>query len=208
VFSWHGLFEKGRQSIMSNISLAIVVNARRELHLSAGEVHLDDLGKPEFEQLEEQISTLDGQAFFKVGLATIGSVYLHGAEIVNVTYPRDSLELFWYLPDEEEPDEARPIDLLTVGFIPKSFPRARPEPGHVWRFRVEGRGPFSETLIFKVGFQPPFKPSDLTLHLTDLSEFGFNSLVLSQLLYCHRAPAYTEGELAVSEVIAEGYLEN
>ncbi|MDR2443388.1 MAG: hypothetical protein LBE31_07710 [Deltaproteobacteria bacterium] len=193
---------------MPNIKMAIVVNARRELHLSAGEVHTSDLGKPEFEHLEEQIATLDGPAYLKIGVAQIGSVYLHGAEIVNVKYPRDSLELSWYLPDEEEPEAARIIDLFTVGFIPKPFPRPRAAVDHVWRFRVEGRGPFTETLIFQIGFQPPFKPSDLTLHLTDLSAYGFNSLVLSQLLYCHRAPAYTEGDLAVSEVIAEGILEN
>jgi hypothetical protein len=193
---------------MPSIKLAILVSAHRELHLSAGEVELDKIGKPEFEHIDEEIETLDGPAFMKVGLAQLGAVYLHGPEIINVRFPRDSISLGWYFPDEEEPEEARPIELGLVGWIPNKYPRQPAEPGHVWRFRLEGRGPFSETLIYQIGFQPPFKASDLTVHLTDLSSFGFNSLIISQILYCHRAPTYTEGDFDLTELISEGILED
>ncbi|MDR1050910.1 MAG: hypothetical protein LBP95_07495 [Deltaproteobacteria bacterium] len=195
---------------MSNhsVKLAVVVNARRELHLSAGEVRLDELDKPEFLQLNEEILTVDGPAYMKVGLAQIGSVQISGLEVVNVDYPGDSLEVFWYLPDEEDPSEAREVPVSRVGLIPGSNPRPRAEPGHVWRFRVEGRGPVSETYIFQAGFQPPFKPSDLTFHLTDLGPYGFDSLVISRILYSYRAPAYSEGDLGLSDLISEGLLED
>jgi hypothetical protein len=184
------------------------VDARRELHLSAGEIRRDETSKPEFEHMEERIMTLDGPAFMRVGLAQMGSVHVSGLEVVNHSYPGDSLELAWYLPDEEEPGQARDIHLAQVGLIPQAYPRPRAEKDHVWRFRVEGRGPVSETYFFQIGFQPPFKASDLTIYLTDLSAYGFNSLVISRILYCHRAPAYTEGDLGLSELISQGLLED
>jgi hypothetical protein len=190
----------------SKIKVGLIIDARRELHLSAGEIHLDDLTKPEFEFLDEKITTMDGPTFMKVGLAQIGSVQLSGLEVVNIKYPADSLELAWYLPDEEDPEEARSIPLSQVGLIPQAYPRAKAEKDHVWRFRVEGRGPVSETLIFQIGFQPPLKPSDLTFYLTDLSEYGFDSYVLSRVLYCSRAPVYTEGDLGLSILISQGQL--
>jgi hypothetical protein len=73
---------------------------------------------------------------------------------------------------------------------------------------VEARGPVSETLFFQSGFQPPFKPSDLTMHLVDLAAYGFDSMVLGRLLYCHRAPVYAEAELGLTELISEGLLED
>jgi hypothetical protein len=152
--------------------------------------------------------TLDGPAFMKVGLAQIGSVQISGLEVVNVKYPGDSLGLAWFLPDEEGPEKAREIPLSRVGLIPQAHPRPKPEKDHVWRFSVSGRGPVSELYIFQTGFQPPFKPSDVTIYLTDLSAYGFDSYVISQILYCHRAPAYTEGALGLSDVISEGQLED
>ena len=93
-----------------------------------------------------------------------------------------------------------------MGLIPES-PRPPPaQPGHVWRLRVEGWGPIEQTMVFKEGFQPPFVPSDLTLMLTSLSAYGFDSMVLTRLLYRHRAPAYTEGDMGISDLIAEGVL--
>ena len=189
---------------MSKLRLAIVVRAHRELRLSAGEVRRGELDKPEFEHLEEEILTLDGPAYLRVGLAQVGSVHLAGPEVINPAYPQDSLELAWFLPDEDGP--VTPVSLSRVGLIPETHPRPPAEPGHVWRFRVEGWGPIEQTLIFQHGFQPPFKPSDLTLKLTSLKSFGYDSMILSQLLYCHRAPTYTEGDMGVSELIAEGVL--
>jgi hypothetical protein len=92
--------------------------------------------------------------------------------------------------------------------IPQSYPRPKAEKDHHWSFRVEGRGPVTETHIYQIGFQPPFKPSDLTIYLTDLSAFGFDSFVIDRILYCHRAPAYTEGVLGLSELVSQGLLED
>jgi hypothetical protein len=190
------------------VKLAVVISARRELHLSAGEVHRDELNKPEFEQLNEEVMTVDGPAFMKVGLAQIGAVQISGLEVVNHSYPGDSIKVQWYLPDEEELSAARDVPVSRIGFIPEKYPRAQAEKDHLWRFRVEGRGPVSETHVFQIGFQPPLKSSDLTIYLTDISAYGFNSLVISKVLYCHRAPAYTEGDFGLSELISEGLLED
>jgi hypothetical protein len=149
---------KGRRDLsLYNVKLGLIVDARRELHLSAGEVRLDEIGRPEFERLEERIETLDGPAYMKIGLTQIGSVQISGLEVVNVQYPGDSLTISWYLPDEEEPSEAREVPLSHVGLIPKPYPRPKAEKDHVWNFRVEGRGPVSETHVFQVGFQPDRK---------------------------------------------------
>ena len=193
---------------MSKLRLAIVVSARRELRLTAGEVGRDQLDKPEFEHMEEEIRVLEGPTYMRVGLANLGSVHLVGPEVVNPVWPQDSLSLAWYLPDEEPPEAARPVPLSKVGLIPEAFHRPAPEAGHVWRFRVEGWGPMEQTIVYQSGFQPPFKPSDLTLNLTPLAAFGYDSLILSRLLYGHRAPTYIEGDLGLAKLIAEGVLED
>jgi hypothetical protein len=164
----------------------------------------DQVDKPEFEHFEEPIQTLDGPAFLKVGLARLGSVHLQGLEVVNPAYPQDSLEMAWCLPDEDGP--LNPIKLSEVGIIPENYPRPPAEPGHVWRFRVEGWGPVEQAFVFQSGFQPPFKPSDLTVKLTSLKAYGFDSLILGQLLYCHRAPTYIEVDMGVSDLLSEGLL--
>jgi hypothetical protein len=192
---------------MSKLRLAVVVRAHRELRLTAGEAPLDDLDRPEFEHMVEEVQTPDGPASLRFGLARVGAVHLWGAEVVNPAYPQDSLRLSWYLPDEEGPEAARDIPLASVGLIPEPHPRPPAEAGHVWRFRVEGWGPVEQTHVFQSGFQPPLKPSELTLRLTSLKNFGFDSLILGQILHLHRAPAYIEGDMGVGGLIAEGLLE-
>jgi hypothetical protein len=44
------------------------------------------------------------------------------------------------------------------------------------------------------------------LKLVSLKAYGFDSFILGQVLYCHRAPSYTEGDMGVSELISEGVL--
>ncbi|MDR1546058.1 MAG: hypothetical protein LBU12_04975 [Deltaproteobacteria bacterium] len=193
---------------MAKLRLALIVSARRELRLSAGETPLGSESLTGFELLDQRIETLDGPAYQRTGLAQVGSIFLSGAEVVNPAYPEDSLSLSWYLPDEEAPAAARPVPFKGVGLIPAELRREPAEPGGVWRFRVEGCGPFVETLFFDSGFHPPFKASDLTLHLTDLSGYGYASTILTQVLYGHRAPTYSEGEWGFAEVIAEGALDD
>jgi hypothetical protein len=43
--------------------------------------------------------------------------------------------------------------------------------------------------------------------LTSLAAYGYDTMILSQLLYNHRAPSYTEGDMGIGELIAEGLLE-
>jgi hypothetical protein len=192
---------------MPKLRLALIVRANRELRLSAGEVPKEAAEISEFEVVTQTVETPEGPAFPRVGLARVGSVFLSGAEVLNPAYPDDSLTLSWYLPDEEDASKARPILLKTVGLIPAPYPRDPAERGCVWRFKVEGTSPFVETLFFDTGFQPPFKPSELTLHLTDISRYGFASTILTQVLHCHRAPSYSEGDWAFPDLIAEGSLD-
>jgi hypothetical protein len=191
---------------MSNLKLAVIVNARRELTLTAGEVPVENPHRPEFEHFSEPVSTIDGPYFLKIGLAQLGEVNLSGAEILNTAYPGDSLALSWYLPDEEEPESARSINVSLVGFIPQLFPRPRASAGNIWRFKVDARGPFTETYVFQIGFQPPFKASDLTFYVTDISAYGFNSAIVSKVLYSYRAPSYRESDGGLPETVAEGLL--
>ena len=192
---------------MPLLQLALIVSARRELILSAGEVVKGAKDGTSFELTQEPVQTLDGPAFLNVGLTRSGSVNVSGAEVVNIEYPGDSLEISWFLPAEEQPEDARPVDLSRVGVHPTVLVRDDPEPGHVWHFRVDGRGPFTETLFFDSGFLPPFKPTDVTLYLTDIGSFGFKTLVMTKVIYGHKAPAFTEGDWGFPETIAQGFLD-
>jgi hypothetical protein len=192
---------------MALLQLALIVLARRELTLSAGEVSADGRDEPGLRVESERVETVEGPAFLKVGLSTTGSVNVTGAEVVNAEYPGDSLKIGWYLPSEEGPEMARPVELDKVGVVPSELARDPARPGHVWRFRVDGRGPFVEKLFYNSGYQPPFRPTDVTLHLTDIKNYGFATYVLSKVVYGHKAPSYTEGFLRLSETIAQGTLE-
>ncbi|MDR2198711.1 MAG: hypothetical protein LBR53_04535 [Deltaproteobacteria bacterium] len=193
---------------MAILQMALIVKARRELILSAGEFEKGALSVSSFEHLNEEIETLDGPAYLKVGVARIGSVNISGAEVVNMDYPADSLAISWYLPAEEGVEDARPVELEQVGVVPSVLPRGKAEPGHSWRFRVDGRGPYSETLFYDSGFLPPFKSSDVSLHLTDIGNFGYKTLILTSVMYGHKAPVFTSGDLGLHKTIAQGVLED
>ncbi|MDR1166360.1 MAG: hypothetical protein LBO66_10950 [Deltaproteobacteria bacterium] len=194
---------------MPLLQMALIVTARRELTLRAGETRRGGPEGETFELASETVDTVEGPASLKFGVAQTGSVYLTGAEVVNIDYPEDSLSLAWYLPAEENPEDARPVELAKVGLIPTILERESPEdPDGVWYFQVDARGPFTETLFFDSGFLPPFKASDLTLYLTDLGNYGYKTMVLSKVFYGHKAPTYTEGDWMIPETIARGVLEN
>ncbi|MDR3154458.1 MAG: hypothetical protein LBW85_09390 [Deltaproteobacteria bacterium] len=191
---------------MPLLQLAIIVQARREILLSAGELPLGSEGDPEFEVSDETVETLEGPASRKVGIATTGSVYVTGAELVNIDYPADSLSLSWYLPGEENEDAARPVDLSMVGLIPSVFPREEAEQGFEWHFKVDARSPFKEIHFYDSGFHPPFKASDITFYLTDLANYGYRTMILSKVFYGHKAPTYSENDWGFPETIAQGKL--
>ncbi|MDR2351915.1 MAG: hypothetical protein LBF22_01930 [Deltaproteobacteria bacterium] len=193
---------------MPLLKLALIVTARRELILSAGEVKRNTNPEDVFTLSSEPVQVLDGPTYLKVGVAQTGSIYVTGAEIINIDYPADSLTLSWYLPGEENADSARPVDLSKVGLIPSVLPRDDTDPENIWYFKVDERGPFTETLFFDSGFQPPFKHSDITLYLTDLGNFGYKTMVLTKVLYGYRAPSYTEGDWTIPKTIAQGFLQS
>jgi hypothetical protein len=192
---------------MALLQLALIVRARRELTLSAGEIKRGEAGGSSFELTSEPVQTLDGPAFLKVGLAQTGSVNIMGAEVVNMDYLSDSLRMWWYLPSEQEPGDAQPVDLSQVGVSITTLERERPDPGYVWHFRVDGRGPYTETLFFDSGFMPPFKPTDIRLHLTDIGCYGYNSQILTKVIYGYKAPSFTQGSWGVPETIAQGTID-
>jgi hypothetical protein len=135
-------------------------------------------------------------------------VNVRGAEVVDPADPGSSLEIGWYLPPEEGPEDARPVELSGVTVLPSALSRSGAEPGHVWHFRVDGRGPFTETMYFDSGFLPPFRPSDVTLGLTDISAYGYQTMLLTELRYCSRAPIFTDGDWGIPQTIVQGFLED
>jgi hypothetical protein len=191
---------------MALLQLALIVGAKRELTLSADEVTIGQSGPASLEVMKEKVDTLEGPAYLKVGVATVSTVFMVGAEIAEPTSASSSLTMAWYLPDEEGPEKARVIDVSQVGLIPANMDLATPGPGQEWWYKLEARGPVEETLFFESGFQPPFKPSDITLYITDLRQLGLPSLILSQVMYGHKVPAYTEGEWGFTQIVSEGRL--
>ncbi|MDR1576851.1 MAG: hypothetical protein LBT86_01300 [Deltaproteobacteria bacterium] len=191
---------------MSLLRLALIAEAKRELTLSADETPIGGSAGAALEVVKEKFDTLEGPAFRKVGVATVSQVFLTGFEVVDLNAPADSLKLSWYLPDEEEPNKARAVDMNLVGLIPQDLKRDPPALGQEWWRKLEARGPVSETLFFETGFQPPFRASDVVLYLTDLKNFGFDTFILSQVAYGRRVPAYTEAEWGFTQIVSEGRL--
>jgi hypothetical protein len=64
--------EPQRSPRMPLLQVALIVSARRELILSAGEAPAGAPGGASFELTQESIQTLDGPAFLKVGLTRPG----------------------------------------------------------------------------------------------------------------------------------------
>jgi hypothetical protein len=191
---------------MSLLRLALIIEAKRELTFSADETAAGEAGPKGLEVVKEKFDTLEGPAFREVGVATVAQVFLVGAEIADLNDPAASLKLSWYLPGEEGPENAKSFDPGRVGLIPRDLPRDPSPPGRQWWHKLEARGPVKETLFFESGFQPPFKPSDLTFYATDLKNFGLSSLILGQVMYGRKAPAYTEGDWGFTQTVSEGRL--
>ncbi|MDR1873046.1 MAG: hypothetical protein LBS60_14190 [Deltaproteobacteria bacterium] len=191
---------------MALLRLALIVEAQRELTFSADEAKIGGPAPDTLEVVKEAFDTLEGPAFRKVGVTTVSRIFLAGAEVANLNDPAASLKLSWYLPGEEGPERAKDLDVAKVGLIPRDLAREAPAPGYEWWHKLEARGPVTETLFFESGFQPPFKPAEITISLTDLRQFGLATFIVSQVTYGHKAPAYTEGEWGFTELVSEGRL--
>ncbi|MDR0550347.1 MAG: hypothetical protein LBI10_13210 [Deltaproteobacteria bacterium] len=191
---------------MSLLRLALIVSAQRELTFSADDAPLGGPDSTGLKVIQEEFDTLEGPAHRDIGVATVAQIFLVGAEIVDLTNPAASLTLSWYLPGEESPDQARLLDVNQVGLIPQDLKPEPLTPGREWWHKLEARGPVKETLFFESGFQPPFKPSQLTLYATDLKNFGLSSFILGQVMYGRKVPAYTEAEWGFTQTVSEGRL--
>jgi hypothetical protein len=191
---------------MALLQLALIVEAKRELTLSADEVPIGQNRPEPLEVMKEKVDTLEGPAFRKVGVTTVSPIFMVGPEIADLNDPAASLSISWYLPGEQTPQSAQKIDPAKVGLIPSVLERSQPGPGSEWWHKLEARGPVEEKLFFESGFQPPFKPSEITLYLTDLRNFGLPLFILNKVMYGHKAPAYTEGEWGFTQIVSEGRL--
>ncbi|MDR1608166.1 MAG: hypothetical protein LBT38_07130 [Deltaproteobacteria bacterium] len=191
---------------MALLRLALLVEAKRELTLYADETPIGGSTGAALEVVKEEFDTLEGPAFRTVGVATVSQVFLSGLEIANLNDPASDLKLSWYLPDEEGPEKARLVDVAQVGLIPEDLKRDPPSPGREWWRKLEARDLVSQTLFFETGFQPPFKASDVTLYASDLKNYGFETFILSRVMYGHRVPAYIEGDWGFAQIVSEGRL--
>jgi uncharacterized protein YndB with AHSA1/START domain len=191
---------------MALLQLALIVSAKRELTFSADEVPAGSSGPGGLKVVREKFDTLEGPAWRQVGVTTVSPSFMVGAEIEDLDDPGASLSLAWYLPGEEEAGEARPAEAAKAGLIAEPLARPRASAGLEWWYKLESRGPVSETLFFNCGFQPPFKPSDITIYLTDLKNFGVPSYIISKVMYGHKTASYTEADWGFTQIVSEGRL--
>ena len=180
-----------------SIRVALIVSAPRELSLTAG--------REELEPAPEPAPELD-LPFLNVGRVAGDEIHLSGALIGDPDDIGASLSLFWYLPDEEPVEAARPADLAGAKILIARPERPAAGAGWRWRYLLESRKPCLETRFFSAGFQPPFQAADLTLHLEHLVNFNYDGYVLSKVDYHHRPPSYIEADWRLPTIEAQGFL--
>ncbi|UQZ90038.1 hypothetical protein C4J81_12830 [Deltaproteobacteria bacterium Smac51] len=146
--------------------------------------------------------------FLNVGRAEGDEVHVSGALIGDPRRLESSLELFWYFPDEETAEAARPVDPSETTVTVTMLPRRKAEPGWRWRYRLESSRPYLETRFFEGGFLPPFNPADVHIYIDHLINYNYDGYVLSRLDYNYRPPAYTEAAWRIPIIEGEGYLED
>lgn len=120
----------------------------------------------------------------------------------------DSLAVNWFFPDEETPEEGRQVGLSEVRTVIAITPRKKADLGWRWRYRYDSRKNCQSAYYFSDGFQPPFKPGELTLYMDHLANYNFNGYVLTHLEYGYRRPSFTESEWGLPTLEAEGFLED
>ena len=182
-----------------SIRVALIVSAPRELSLTAGREELEPTASPSAEA---------DLPFLNVGRVAGDEIHLSGPLIGDPDHIGASLTLFWYLPDEEPVDNARPVDPDGAKIVIATPERPAADQGWRWRYLLESRKPCLETKFYSTGYQPPFKASDLTIHLEHLINFNYDGYLISKIDYHHRPPSYIEAEWRLPAVEAQGYLDD
>lgn len=182
-----------------SIRIAFVVTAPKELTLNAGRVEI--VAAP------AQAEDVD-PPFLKIGRAKGDELHLCGPLIGDPAKLADSLAVSWFFPDEEVPEEARPVDLSETRSVITITARQKADFGWHWRYRYDSRLNCQSTYFFSDGFQPPFKPGELTLYLEYLVNYNYEGYILSHLEYGYRHPSYTESEWGLPTLESEGFLKD
>lgn len=181
-----------------SIQIALIVSAPRELTLTAGRQEIEP--SPEVEADESDLP------FLNVGRAEGDEVHLSGVLIGDPDHLAACLDVSWFLPDEEGPDMAQPVDVSQAKVVINVAPRHRAEAGCRWHYRLESRKPYLETKFYDSGFLPPFKGSDLTIYLDHLINYNYDGYIISRIDYGHKPPSYVELDWSIPTLEAEGFL--
>ncbi|MGL4208833.1 MAG: hypothetical protein ACRCTY_05545 [Candidatus Adiutrix sp.] len=181
------------------IKIALVISAPIELTLNAG--------REEIVPTEtEEVSSPDDSPFLVVGVARADEMHLSGPLVFAPADVGATVSAGYFFPDGEGPTSVRPIDLSSATLHVHSTPRQKADRGFRWRYRLESRKPFQQTLIFEGGFMPPFKASHISLGLEHLINYNYDGYVLSSFAYNHKAPICIESDWRFPTVESEGYL--
>lgn len=182
------------------IKIAIIISAPRVINLAAGR---EELAPEAMKKLPD-----DDLPFFKVGLAEGDELHVSGPLIGDPQNLAGVLELAWYFPNEEEAEEARPIEVSQVTVSVQTLPRQRAGAGERWRYRLESSRPYRAVMFFEGSFMPPFKAAEVQLHIDHLINYNYDGYVLSGLSHNYRPPSYVEMDWQVPVIESEGYLED
>ena len=185
-----------------SLRVALIIFAPREFTLTAGQREINPTHEEPDESVEEILP------FLQVGRAEGDNFHLSGALVENPDQIGTSLAIGWDFPDEEDPNQARVIDLSAAQTVVTTAPRKKADPGWRWQYRLESRQKSLQTNIYQSGFQPPFKASDVTLHLWHAINYNFDGYILARVDYAHRPPAYVESEWRIPKLEGEGFLED
>lgn len=183
-----------------SLRVALIIFTPRELTLTAGQREINPSAEP------AEIDPDDELPFVNVGRAEGDDYHVGGALVEDPDRIAASLAIGWYFPDEEQPSEARVVDLAEARIVVTTAPRKKADYGWRWQYRLESRQNCMQTNIYNAGFQPPFKASDVTLHLAYMINYNFDGHILARVEYTHRPPSYVESEWRAPKLESEGFL--
>ena len=184
------------------LKVGLVLAARREITWFGMEI-------PE-EEKEALLKNFRSEAAIEI--LDICPDLIAGFQIRNPDRPADDLRIGYYLPDEEGPEAAetksREVDLSLATVVRRRLPRRKCEPGHVYLCGGEYRPDVREIRHYDTGFQPPFRPEDVMISLDDLSDYGYDGLVATNVWYSRQDPVYSETDFRPGRRIDSRLLED
>ena len=108
---------------------------------------------------------------------------------------KSAITIKYYFPDEEEPEnlgEDRVVDLAEVRVMTKVPKRKKCERGNVYLCGGYYRYDYKEIKHYDTGFMPPFKSGDVTVYLEDLTDFGYDGLIMTDMTYIRKDAVFSE----------------